>query len=181
MKIVNRLWWLLWGLLIVAILIYNLAFKVQHIHRGDVAPDVVLTSLEGDTVNLRDFRGKRVLLHFWSSTCGYCIAEIPALNHLQASHADEMVVLAVNQGDNAAQLASFVDIYGFDVPIFVDEEEKLADIYRFRGYPSKFFIDTEGTVDYVMYGSLRAEGMSIEETMLDIYEHTEKYAAMPAY
>jgi peroxiredoxin len=60
------------------------------------AADFALPDLEGETVHLSDFRGKLVLLNFWTTWCPGCQAEIPDLVALQRSNPDELVVLGVS-------------------------------------------------------------------------------------
>jgi len=43
------------------------------------APDITVTTLQGDTLNLTDLRGQPVLVTFWASTCAGCIREMPHL------------------------------------------------------------------------------------------------------
>lgn len=58
--------------------------------------DFALRDLEGQTVRLSDFRGRTVLINFWTTWCTACVAEIPALIALQEKHIDELVVLGVS-------------------------------------------------------------------------------------
>jgi len=52
--------------------------------------------VDGKTVHLSDFRGRRVILNFWTTWCSACVAEIPILAELQRRHPDDLVVLGVS-------------------------------------------------------------------------------------
>lgn len=60
------------------------------------APDFQLRTLEGKPVRLSDFRGKVVLMNFWTTWCSACLGEIPALVALQKKHGDTLVILGVS-------------------------------------------------------------------------------------
>jgi thiol-disulfide isomerase/thioredoxin len=60
------------------------------------AADFELRTLDGKPVRLSDFRGKVVLINFWTTWCTACVSEMPALVALQRSHADQLVILGVS-------------------------------------------------------------------------------------
>ncbi|MCL4786433.1 MAG: redoxin domain-containing protein [Verrucomicrobia bacterium] len=60
------------------------------------AADFQLHTLEGKPVRLSDFRGKVVLMNFWTTWCSACVGEIPALVALQKKHGDKLVILGVS-------------------------------------------------------------------------------------
>ena len=53
---------------------------------GQPAPPAVLVTLDGRRVRLSDFRGKVVLINFWTTWCTACIGEMPELIELQKRH-----------------------------------------------------------------------------------------------
>ena len=61
---------------------------------GGTAPDFTVTDSE-HTVSLHDYRGKIVVLNFWSAHCAPCIAEMPSLVQLQKRMGDKITVLGV--------------------------------------------------------------------------------------
>src|SRR6478752_6520889 len=72
------------------------------------APNLALRDLDGNVVRLADFRGKRVLLHFWATWCGVCAQEVGALNAtLDALPAGEALVTVVADGDDEAAVRKF--------------------------------------------------------------------------
>lgn len=60
------------------------------------AADFELRTLEGKTVRLSDFRGKVVLMNFWTTWCSACVGEMPALVALQKKHGDNLVIIGVS-------------------------------------------------------------------------------------
>lgn len=61
------------------------------------APSFSLTDLNGDTVNINDFKGKKVLLNFWATWCPPCKKEMPDMENLYVEHENQdFVVLGVN-------------------------------------------------------------------------------------
>ncbi len=64
--------------------------------RFRAAGDFELPSLEGRLVRLSDYRGKVVLLNFWTTWCTACLGEIPVLVSLQQAHGDNLVILGIS-------------------------------------------------------------------------------------
>lgn len=60
------------------------------------AADFQLRTLEDKRVRLSDFRGKVVLMNFWTTWCPACVGEMPALVALQKKHADNLVIIGVS-------------------------------------------------------------------------------------
>lgn len=60
------------------------------------AADFQLHTLEGKPVRLSDYRGKVVMINFWTTWCSACVGEMPALVALQKKHGDKLVILGVS-------------------------------------------------------------------------------------
>jgi thiol-disulfide isomerase/thioredoxin len=60
------------------------------------AADFELRTLDSKPIRLSDFRGKVVLINFWTTWCTACVSETPALVALQRSHGDQLVILGVS-------------------------------------------------------------------------------------
>jgi thiol-disulfide isomerase/thioredoxin len=60
------------------------------------AADFQLHTLEGKSARLSDFRGKVVLINFWTTWCTACVGEMPALVALQKKHGDKLVIIGVS-------------------------------------------------------------------------------------
>jgi len=58
--------------------------------------DFSLHDLDGRTVHLSDYRGKIVLINFWTTWCTACLGEMPVLVELARRHGDQLVILGVS-------------------------------------------------------------------------------------
>jgi cytochrome c biogenesis protein CcmG/thiol:disulfide interchange protein DsbE len=115
--------------------------------KGFLAPDFTLSTLDGSSVRLSDLRGKPVLINFWASWCGPCRQEMPHLQAIYETHADQgLVVLGVDQLESPSAVAGFVEELGLTFPIPLDGDGKVAADYQARGLPTSFFVDASGVI-----------------------------------
>lgn len=129
---------------------------------GFLAPDFTLTTLDGDTITLSDFRGQPVLVNLWASWCLPCRAEMPAMQKVYDAYADDgFIVLAVNATaqDSRAAAQAFVAEFGFTYPILLDADGRVADLYQLRAFPSSYFIDANGVIQDVVFGGPMDEAL----------------------
>lgn len=63
---------------------------------GDPMYDTVLIDLNGKTHRLADFKGKYILLDFWSSGCGPCYASVPEMNEISEKLKDSLAVVSLS-------------------------------------------------------------------------------------
>ena len=65
---------------------------------GKKAVDGDLMDMQGRTYHLSDFKGKYVLLDFWSTSCGPCVAAIPSMKKFKERHPEVVIVsLCIDQ------------------------------------------------------------------------------------
>ncbi|MGD9933082.1 MAG: TlpA family protein disulfide reductase [Dehalococcoidia bacterium] len=132
---------------------------------GRAAPDFRLAALEGDPVQLTQFRGQYVLVNFWASWCGPCRGETPDLVSLSQRTEGRLVVIGVNQQEGRDTAASFASEFEVPYPVLLDPDGEVSVAYRVgSGLPITMLIDPSGVVRHVYIGQLDAGDLAqIEE------------------
>jgi len=128
------------------------------------APDFSLKDDEGNTVRLSDFKGSVVILDFWASWCGPCIASFPAmLKAMNELKGKDVVFLFINtqEYDNSDEkrleaISKTLDDKFADFRVLIDEKNNdqflVGNLYNVKAIPVKFFIDKQGTLRYSSTG-----------------------------
>lgn len=131
------------------------------------APDFTVYDLEGNAVKLSDFRGKPVVVNFWSSRCGPCKSEMPDFEKANDDLGEEICFLMVNMTDGywdtVESASAFIEENGYTFPVFYDTDSSAAAAYGVNSLPTTYFIDAEG--HGVAYGR---GAMSLETLMRGI-------------
>lgn len=110
---------------------------------GSQAPDFTVTDSD-HTVSLHDYRGKIVVLNFWSAHCAPCIAEMPSLVQLQKRMGDKITVVGVAVDTENDEYHAFLRKYGIDFLTVLDSDKKSYNLYGATGYPETTIIDRNG-------------------------------------
>lgn len=133
---------------------------------GERAPEFTLKDLNGKTISLSDFKGKRVLLNFWASWCPPCRAEMPYMERIYQNYKDDgIAIVAVNMLTTEKRLGDvtrFVENFELTFPIPLDEKGDLHRTFDIMAYPTSYFIDTDGVIRSKMTGSMDEEYMEKE-------------------
>jgi cytochrome c biogenesis protein CcmG/thiol:disulfide interchange protein DsbE len=117
------------------------------------APDFTLTTFDGGTFRLSDYRGKVVVINFWASWCGPCRDEAPALESLWQQYKDKGVVfLGVTYADDPKDSQQFMAEFGVSYPNAEDGRSDVSKaLYRIQGVPETFVIDKQGNIENFFY------------------------------
>jgi len=145
------------ALLLLVVVLAGLFFWGRHSIVGRPAADFTLPDTAGTgEVSLASYRGSRVLLVFWSASCGFCRHELPALNALEPelSRKDiRVVAIHVGQGN----YREFLQSAGIDLVSLEDADGAVARAYRVHGVPSLALIGTNGSVERTEDGAMDAD------------------------
>jgi len=128
----------------------------------DIAPDVVLPTLAGDSLRLSDLRGQIVLVNFWATWCAPCIQEIPELIALHNElNPHGLTVVGITIDDEGPELvAPFVKHFGITYPIPLDADGAVAETFGGTwALPTTYVIDPEGRITQRVIGIFPVEEM----------------------
>ncbi|MDA1257152.1 MAG: TlpA disulfide reductase family protein [Chloroflexi bacterium] len=146
---------------------------------AQVGADFALPALDGDgTVRLSDFRGKIVMVDFWSSWCPPCRQESPALEAAYQDFRDQGVeFVGIAIWDVDSETRKFRDAFGLEYPIVVDSNGRAAVEWGVVGLPEKFFVDREGRVVKKYAGPMTRDRLGLE--LREMLEAGTGAAALP--
>ena len=119
------------------------------------APQLALTDVQGNLVSLEDYRGQVILVNNWATWCPPCKLEMPELQAYYTAHAaDGFVVIAIESGEPADQVASFVKDYGMTFPVWLDPHGAALEFFQNWNLPSSYVIDRQGIIRYSWTGGI---------------------------
>jgi len=132
---------------------------------GQPAADINLTTFDGKTVRLADYRGSVAVVNFWAQWCVPCKEEMPAFQAISTSAAasgEKLAIIGVNiKNDTAADAQAFATSLGITYPIGHDVSPGGAILglietsYGMGGqYPATVFIRPNGIIDSVHFGPM---------------------------
>lgn len=84
---------------------------------GDMLPDLVLSTLDGQSRALAAYRGRPLLINLWASWCAPCVAELPTLDRARAD-APGITVLGIAM-DAPARVRGFLAAHPVGYPILL--------------------------------------------------------------
>lgn len=137
---------------------------------SDSQDDLSLHSLDGSTKHLSDYEGQTVLVNFWATWCPPCRAEMPDLQAYYDAHKDQgFILLAVNEGESAAQARGFIAESGYTFPVFLDEDGTVVDYFGgIQGMPTSIVLAPDGSRVFTYTGPLSLE--ALEEMVTPLLE-----------
>ncbi|HYO83192.1 MAG TPA: redoxin domain-containing protein, partial [Bryobacteraceae bacterium] len=125
---------------------------------GKAATEFQLKDLQGNKHSLEQYKGKVVLLDFWTTWCGPCRTEMPIFEKLHRESATtDVVVLAVDVDEPKVTVAEFIQKGKYTLPVLLTEGTDVARKYGIQAFPTLVTLDKQGRVAEVIIGSRSEE------------------------
>ena len=158
-------------LLIIAIVFGIRAWQHKDLVTGE-APSFQSVMLDGQTVNLEDYRGKPFILHFWASWCPFCKIEEGSMTEIQRDW--PMLSVAYQSGDKA-EVSKHMLERGIDSwPTIVDKDNRLGDLFGVKGVPTSYIIDGKGNIRFTEVGLTSGWGLRARLWWADKFKKESK-------
>ena len=126
------------------------------IAKGEPAPEISGTTLNGEAFSLEDLRGRPVVVNFWGPSCVPCRTEFPLLKAKLEEHAsDGLVVVGVRMGDTPQTARDFIAQQGATWDTVDDPDSAIKSAYRVVARPQSYFIDRDGILRSIQIGEVR--------------------------
>ena len=136
--------------------------KAKHVEEikeamiNEDAPNFTLTNLNGESVSLESLKGKVVVVDFWATWCGPCIASFPGMQKAVNKFADDKDVEFIfvdtweSGKDKEKAVKKFIESKGYNFNVLMDIENTMVADYKVDGIPAKFILDKDGNIRYCL-------------------------------
>ncbi len=133
------------------------------------APDLHLTTLDGQPVAVGALRGKVVLINNWATWCPPCVEEMPVLDAYYRAHRDQgFILLAIAAHEYPFEIRDFLEQHHWKLALTLvpDPKEQAMTAFHQTHLPASYVVDREGVVRLMWVGAISRKQLEKHVTPL---------------
>ena len=125
---------------------------------GGPAPQFSATDLDGNTISLEQYKGKVLVINYFTTWCPPCKAEIPDFIAAYREHKEQgLEFIGVDVGEEPDDVNDFVEQQHINYPVIAGDKAMEEKFGHVRSYPTTVVIDRDGNIAEKRIGMLTAE------------------------
>ncbi len=112
-------------------------------------------TINGKSLNIKDLKGKVVLISFWTTWCQYCEKAMPRIEkEIWQKYKDNknFVLITISPEENEKDLIKHAAKVGYTFPMVADPKKEIQKVFPWTGLPAHFIIDAEGNFSFARIG-----------------------------
>lgn len=123
------------------------------------SPEFTLNNINGEEVKLDDYRGKVLLLTFWTSWHPIATEQLSILEDFYQKNKDDdqLALLTINNIEAQSTVKNYVNRAELSLPVLLDEDGKVGELYKITAIPLHIFINQKGRIKEIYIGTLSEE------------------------
>ncbi|MDF1672278.1 MAG: TlpA disulfide reductase family protein [Vicingaceae bacterium] len=118
----------------------------EDVNLPDADFNLIVSDLDGNTINMVDYKGKVIFLNFWATWCMPCVAELPSIENLYSQFKDDVAFLLISN-ESIEKVKNYHTKKEYTVPFHIRNNDSLIpQQYNHEGIPTTFIINKNGKI-----------------------------------
>lgn len=134
--------------------------------------DFKFSDLANQSVSLSQFKGKPILLNFWSTTCAICVNDLAVYQEFYQQYSNQINFIMLEvinpEFETNETVKQFIDDKGYSFPVYLDINGYGSIAYNAYALPLLYLIDSDGYIVANAMGEMSSERLNKGLQLLNI-------------
>jgi thiol-disulfide isomerase/thioredoxin len=133
---------------------------------GNLSPELNEKDISGIRIDLKDYKGKYIVLDFWGSWCAPCKRGLPQMKEYYEKYKEKFEFISIACNDKESDLEKIIDDYELKwTQILNNADNDLSAKFEIEAYPTKIILDPNGSIIGIFKGENPAFYQKIDDLM----------------